>query len=137
VSSVRRTIPGLAWGFAFLGFTSSCASGGTSPSTFVALVYGRVVKTGNPAPGLSVKADVFTTTCPASALDQTSTQSAQTGSDGRYRILLTSSIPDKGQCLVLTVTGAQPELHTLDQTAFSANFPGPATDSVEVNVSLP
>jgi hypothetical protein len=137
VKSARHTVLGLALASVFLGFTISCASGGTSPSTFVALVYGRVLKSGNPAPGLSVRADVYTTTCPAAALDQTSTQSASTGPDGRYRILLTSSIPDKGQCLILTVSGAQPELHTLDTTAFAANFPGPATDSVEVNVSLP
>jgi hypothetical protein len=137
VNSARRTIPGLALASAFLGFTISCASGGTAPSTFVAVVYGRVLKMGNPAPNLSVRADVYTTTCPSSALDQTSSQSAQTGPDGRYRILLTSSIPDTGQCLILTVSGTQPELHTLDETAFGATFPGPATDSLEVNVSLP
>jgi hypothetical protein len=132
-------LPGVALtlGAAFLGLAISCASGGTSPSTFVAVVYGQVTKTGNPAPGLNVKADVYTTTCPSSALQQTSTQSTQTGSDGRYRILLSSSIPDKGQCLTLTVPGVQPQLFTLDETEFSANFPGPAQDSVQVDVSIP
>jgi hypothetical protein len=128
---------GLTLAAAFFALTISCAGGGTSPSTFVAVVYGQVTKTGNPAAGLNVKADVYTTTCPSSALQQTSTQSAQTGSDGRYRILLTSTIPDKGQCLTLTVPGIQPQLHTLDETEFGANFPGPAQDSVQVDVSIP
>lgn len=81
--------------------------------------------------------DVYTTTCPSSALQQTSSQSAQTDGDGNFRILLTSTNQNAGQCLVLTAQGAPPVLHTLDQTPFTVEFPGPPTDSVQVDASVP
>jgi hypothetical protein len=116
----------------------SCASG-TSPfdKSYVAVVYGRVTRTGSPVAGLNVRGDVYTTTCPSSALQQTSSQSAQTDPDGHYRLLLTSTIQDAGQCLVLTVAGAPPVLHTLDNTPFSAEAPGPPADSVQLDASVP
>lgn len=129
----------LALALMLAGFAINCAGGGTSEfdNTFVAVVYGRVTHSGNPAAGLSVRGDVYTTSCPSSQLQQTSTQTAQTDADGGYRLQLTSVSQDSGQCLVLTVAGSQPELHTLDQTSFTAGFPGPATDSVRIDVSIP
>jgi hypothetical protein len=122
-----------------LSLVTGCAAGGTSPfdKTYVAVVYGRVTRAGSPVAGLSVKGDVYTTTCPSSALQQTSTQTAQTEADGRYRLLLTSTNQDAGQCLVLTATGGPPVLHTLDETPFTAEAPGPPTDSLQLDVSVP
>jgi hypothetical protein len=121
-----------------VGLIAGCASGGTSPfdKTFVAVVYGEVTRNGSPVPSLNVKGDVFVTTCPSSPLQQTSTQSTQTGADGPYRLLLTSSDQDAGQCLVLTAEGAQPVLQTLE-VPFTQEFPGPPTDSVQINLTVP
>jgi hypothetical protein len=118
---------------------TGCASDGTSEfvGTFVAVARGQVTRNGEPVAGLTLRADVFTTTCPSSALQQTSSQSTQTEADGSYRIVLNSSSSEAGQCLVLSPAGAPPVLHTLNDTPFSANYPGPATDSVEIDLSLP
>jgi hypothetical protein len=86
---------------------------------------------------VAVRADVYTTTCPSSPLQQTSTQSGQTDSDGHFRLLLTSNDPDAGQCLALTVAGAAPLLHTMDDTPFSAESPGPPADSLRIDASVP
>jgi hypothetical protein len=118
---------------------TSCASDGTSEfaDTFVAVARGQVTRNGDPVAGLTVRADVFTTTCPSSALQQTSTQSTQTEADGSYRLVLNSSSSEAGQCLVLNPAGAPPVLHTLNETPFSVKYPGPATDSVEIDLTLP
>lgn len=136
---MTRQAAGVLSALALVCFPAGCASGGTSPfdKTYVAVVYGRVTRSGSPVAGLNVRADVYTTTCPSSALQQTSTQSTQTDADGHFRMLLTSTIQDAGQCLVLTAAGAPPLLRTLDQMPFSAVAPGPPTDSVQVNASVP
>jgi hypothetical protein len=122
-----------------LSLLSGCGAGGTSPfdKTYVAVAYGRVTRAGSPVGGVNVKGDVYTTTCPSSALQQTSSQTTQTEADGRYRLRLTSTNQDAGQCLVLTAAGGPPVLHTMDQTPFTAEAPGPPTDSLQLDVSVP
>jgi hypothetical protein len=119
--------------------SGACGSEGTSPlvRTFVAVVFGEVTRDGNPIPRLTLRGDLYTTTCPSSPLQQTSTQSTQTDAEGRYRILLTSSSSEAGQCLTLTPAGAPPVLRTLNETPFTAEYPGPATDSVEIDIPIP
>jgi hypothetical protein len=116
-----------------------CASGQTSPfdKSYIAVVYGRVTRAGSPVAGLNVRGDVYTTTCPSSALQQTSTQRTQTDTEGHFRLLLTSINQAAGQCLVLTAAGAPPLLRTLDQTPFSSDSSEPPADSVQVDASVP
>jgi hypothetical protein len=59
------------------------------------------------------------------------------GPDGLNRILLTGTNSHARQCLVLAAQEAPPPLHTLDQTPFTAEFPGPPTDSVQIDAGVP
>jgi hypothetical protein len=133
-----RTPARLALLLALACLATDCG-GETSPfdKSYIAVVYGRVTRAGSPVAGLNVRGDVYTTTCPSSALQQTSTQATQTDTEGHFRLLLTSINQGAGQCLVLTAAGAPPLLRTLDQMPFSAESSEPPADSVQLDASVP
>jgi hypothetical protein len=138
VASYNALRHALAIAVAGLG-SSGCGEGECcepfSP-VYYAVAYGTVTQGGVPVAGLEVAAEVFTASCPVSGAPAGNAQT-RSGGGGAYRLLLSSTSQAPGQCLQVTVAGAEPVSQTLTGMPFSAESTTQVRDSIEIDLELP
>jgi hypothetical protein len=142
--NVRRVIASTARRYCIAatlltGAVSSCNDNSCcDPFTpiYYAVAYGTVTQAGQPASGIEVRGEVFPVGCPASGTSE-GLSVAQSGDGGAYRLVLSSTSQDPGQCLRLNAAQGDPVVQTLTEMPFSSEQREFVRDSIRIDISLP
>jgi len=135
----RRTLQRYAPLAVGLLVAPGCGDGpdtGEFPPIYFALIHGLVTQGGAPAAGVPVQVELHAPPCPAAGEPLGSAQ-ATTDDGGHYRLFLTSSSADAGQCVSLRVANAaDPQVERALAVPFVGD-PNAVADSVAIDVALP